>query len=277
MADLNKVDPLSTNSKITEPGGTPTAFLLRQWALIRSFVNAVGTSVAGLVARVAALETAQVTTTAPISGGGTLLNFTPISHDDSAVTSGTYGDATNIPQITVDAKGHVTEVVDIPFSAGAWSLISLWDFAVSGALASFVVTGLAGKTDILLVIDEVSLSGAAGLRVNVEVSVNNGSTYFSTVGDYLTIPTNGGTGASETGFALRLAASPVAQPRSGYCLLIGADITGTPKLGQTSLNSGVGAPSTLFRGSSSPINAVRALTVGGAANFNSGKIYLLAR
>ena len=32
---------------------------------------------------------------------------------DSGVTAGTYGDSSNIPQITVDGKGRVTEVTDV--------------------------------------------------------------------------------------------------------------------------------------------------------------------
>jgi hypothetical protein len=37
-----------------------------------------------------------------------------LSLADTAVTPGTYGDGTNIPQVTVDAKGRVTGVVSIP-------------------------------------------------------------------------------------------------------------------------------------------------------------------
>jgi hypothetical protein len=34
----------------------------------------------------------------------------------TAVTPGTYGDATNIPQITVDVQGRITSAVDIPIT-----------------------------------------------------------------------------------------------------------------------------------------------------------------
>jgi hypothetical protein len=37
---------------------------------------------------------------------------------NTAVTPGTYGDATNSPQLTVDAKGRITSVVDVPISGG---------------------------------------------------------------------------------------------------------------------------------------------------------------
>jgi len=39
-----------------------------------------------------------------------------VSHDASGVVAGTYGDDGTIPQVTVDAKGHVTAVAAIPIS-----------------------------------------------------------------------------------------------------------------------------------------------------------------
>lgn len=49
-----------------------------------------------------------------LTGGGDLTVDRTISHADSAVTPDTYGDASNIPQITVDQQGHVTEVTSVP-------------------------------------------------------------------------------------------------------------------------------------------------------------------
>ena len=55
---------------------------------------------------------AAITGTAPIafSAGGA------ISLNDTAVTPGTYGDATNVAQVTVDAKGRLTAAADVPIS-----------------------------------------------------------------------------------------------------------------------------------------------------------------
>lgn len=40
---------------------------------------------------------------------------------DTAVTAGTYGDASNIPQITVDAKGRLTNAVNVPVQIAVWA------------------------------------------------------------------------------------------------------------------------------------------------------------
>jgi hypothetical protein len=49
---------------------------------------------------------------------------------DTAVTPGTYGDSTHVPQITVDAKGRITNVIDVLISGGGGS--SVGGITVSG-------------------------------------------------------------------------------------------------------------------------------------------------
>jgi hypothetical protein len=63
-----------------------------------------------------------------VSGGGVVsvtgiapINVTPgvnpvVSHDASGAVAGTYGDASNVAQVTVDAKGHVTAATTVPIS-----------------------------------------------------------------------------------------------------------------------------------------------------------------
>lgn len=51
---------------------------------------------------------------APIASSG---GANPIiSHNASGVAAGTYGDASNIPRVTIDAKGHVTSATTLPIS-----------------------------------------------------------------------------------------------------------------------------------------------------------------
>lgn len=48
-----------------------------------------------------------------MSGDATIISDGTITLADTAVTAGTYGDATTVPQVTVDAKGRITNVTDV--------------------------------------------------------------------------------------------------------------------------------------------------------------------
>lgn len=61
----------------------------------------------------------------------------------SGVTAGTYGNATNIPQVTVDAKGRVTAVTDVAVSIPSGSLTFTGDVTGSGSTGSSTALTLA--------------------------------------------------------------------------------------------------------------------------------------
>ena len=48
----------------------------------------------------------------------------------SGVTAGTYGDATNVAQFTVDVNGIITSAVDVPIAAGAGTVTVIVPVAV---------------------------------------------------------------------------------------------------------------------------------------------------
>lgn len=52
------------------------------------------------------------------SGGGTTVDSSTneVSLDDTAVSPGTYGDATNVASFTVDQKGRITDANDVPIT-----------------------------------------------------------------------------------------------------------------------------------------------------------------
>jgi hypothetical protein len=50
--------------------------------------------------------------------GGPVTNSGTISLANTAVTAGSYGTATNIPQITVDPQGRITNATNVPFTPG---------------------------------------------------------------------------------------------------------------------------------------------------------------
>lgn len=69
-------------------------------------------------------------------------NGVPILAADTGVTAGTYGDSTNVSQITVDAKGRVTNAVDVPITFPGTS-----GFTGTVALAKITVAGTDGSID----------------------------------------------------------------------------------------------------------------------------------
>lgn len=113
------LDPIRSDMKITNPDGTPTKAFLRNMLSQRSGNVTTADDIDSAIALVNALAAKQITTTSPITGGGPLGGtITPIGLADTAVTPGTYGDDLNVPQITVDQKGRITSVVDVPITGG---------------------------------------------------------------------------------------------------------------------------------------------------------------
>jgi hypothetical protein len=160
-------------------------------------------------------------------------------------------------------------------SAG-WTLLST--ASVSAAVANVDFTGLAGYSDYLIVCRGVtqSVSGVIGLRV----SVNNGSSFYSTTSDYTFINSTG----IEAGNAFYAGFHSVntTAARSGMIYLPGSGAAGAVRV---SIPFTVGSSTTdggrLFVASTSPINALRVISSGGGNlgpnGGTPGTIYLLAR
>jgi hypothetical protein len=109
-----KVSPLDTNERIVDPDtGAPTLQFVRLWQQL--FGNEEGTNT---LAGDAVQSRRTINTTSPLAGGGDLSQDRTITHNNSGVTANTYGDATHVPQITVDVKGHVTGVTNVVISGG---------------------------------------------------------------------------------------------------------------------------------------------------------------
>jgi hypothetical protein len=68
--------------------------------------------------------------------GGVITGVGTIDLADTAVTAGVYGDASNVPQITVDAQGRITDVVEVAVSGGGGGSSPEASF-VKPAFASF--------------------------------------------------------------------------------------------------------------------------------------------
>ena len=91
-------------------GGSGTVEYRKYGAADTQWENALGGGGGGGSAGVTSVAATSPIVTSAATGAITL------SHANSAVTPGTYGDDVTVPVITVDAKGHVTSVVDTPIA-----------------------------------------------------------------------------------------------------------------------------------------------------------------
>lgn len=92
-----------------------------------------------------------------LSGGGKLVDGdVTLDHDTALVAPGTYGDATNVPQITVDEFGHVQLVENIPITGGGGG---------GGGITAYYAENNASTN-----IPSPPLSAAAAITANIPAS-----------------------------------------------------------------------------------------------------------
>lgn len=119
---VDNIQPLQDRVQIVNANGTPTPFFIR-WAKQRQIDISEGITAAQAQQLIEDWAAARdVTAGVGLGGGGNLSADITINLEDTAVTPDTYGDASNIPQITVDQQGRITGVVDIPAAGGGGSL-----------------------------------------------------------------------------------------------------------------------------------------------------------
>lgn len=147
MVDRSGLQNLNINDKIVEADGTATQFFMRLLQGKNDLTDDVQTQVDNL-------RSINIETDAPISGGPYPFadheDGDPpltISHDDSGVTAGVYGDATHVPQFTVDDKGHITDVTEVPIAGGGGGNWWFHPPAASGFALTTTGTGNLNLTD----------------------------------------------------------------------------------------------------------------------------------
>ncbi len=107
---------------------------------------------------------------------------------NTAVTPGTYGDATNVAQVTVDSKGRITAATNVAISGGGggggWVLL---DTQVASTSATLDFVGSITSTYNLYIFElEDIVPGTTGTDLYLLASSNGGSSYLG-VGNYSTV------------------------------------------------------------------------------------------
>lgn len=227
--------------------------------------HASDTTLTRVSAGVVAIEGVNVVTTA----GGTFTG--DISVPDEAYDATNWNGSVEVP-----TKNAVRDKIE-GLPTGAWALAGtgqtatgVYDFAVDGAKATVDFTGLAGKTDIMLVARLVtqSVSGVLSLAV----STDNGSSYYTASGDYVVV---GSASGAETNAPSQLFwATNATAARSGV-LTIPAAAIGAPRP-IINPNDANGILRLFVADLVNDIDAVRTYPSGGG-NITGGKIYCFAR
>lgn len=176
-----RVSPLDWQRPIVNPEtGTPTQDFIRFWQQLFGNEN---NTFEGLTGK--ADKSIEIGVTAPITGGGDLSANRTIGHAISGVVSGTYGDSTNIPQVTVDEFGHVTLISEVAISSGSGTVTSV---AASGGTTGLTFSG-----------GPITTSGTLTLGGTLAISNGGtGATSASNARTNLGVPSTTGSGASGT-------------------------------------------------------------------------------
>lgn len=154
-------------------------------------------------------------------------------------------------------------------TSGAPTTTPSWTY--SSAVANVDFINLDPYNELLLFFRNVTCS-VTGQRA-IRVSVNNGSSYYSTSGDYVFMNSDG-TDSNSGGIPVHASTSTLA--RSGSVQINGCNVTGAIKQFETPTR--VDFAGGYFVASTSPINAIRAfINAGGASNLTGGSIYLFGR
>jgi hypothetical protein len=159
--------------------------------------------------------------------------------------------------------------------SAAWTLVdttgaattgSTWTFSTN--VASVNVTGLGSYNELLIIARNIT-SSVSGVR-DILASVDNGSTFFNTSGNYVRVVQASGTESN----AVALGAAGATSATTAQTVIVHLLNTKGPV--KRAVNNGSANFDVLFVASASDINAIQLLNTGGG-NLTGGSLYVYAR
>lgn len=152
--------PLGKQFAITNPDGTPTDYFIR-WAQQRQIDITGGITEPQAVALIEAWSAErEIIAGVALDGGGPLNADITIDHADTAVTPNTYGDATHVPQFTVDQQGHITNVSEVAISGGGGGGGGVWGSTFTTFGGGALTSAFAGHGMVFTPYVDVNMTGA---------------------------------------------------------------------------------------------------------------------
>ena len=130
------VDPLQSLEAMVDEEGRPTEYFIQQWQALIELVTSVDGaegSAAANAAAITALKAVTLTAGTGLEGGGDLSADRSFAIKDTAITPGTFGNATNSAKITVDQQGRITAAEDVAISAGGGGPAFVWPTSSTAA------------------------------------------------------------------------------------------------------------------------------------------------
>ena len=276
------LQPLSQNFPIVDQNGNPNLYFIK-WAQQRQIDITAGITAAQAQALIDDWAAARdVFAGAGLDGGGNLSGDITIDANASAIldllsnTQGTvlYRGAATWAGLAPGTSGHFLKTngaganpawAAASGGSAAWTLISTT--TISSPVATVDLINLSTYND-LSIICRLLTASSSGNR-QVLASIDNGSTFYSTSGDYVTLASTGTESATVAGFSHSTATTSA---RTVGGIIDGANINGDPKWFRSLLTAD---SDRLFVVSTSPINALR--VQNSAGNLTGGTIYLLGR
>lgn len=190
-------------------------------------------------------------------------------------------DGSGIEEAPIDGSEYVRKDGDWAVATGGgggggtptdvgYELITEWDHAIHGTVAGVTSANLDDFTDIMVIGRNVTTS--ASTWRTIQVSTDDGVSFFTTSGDYKSISA-AGVESNETGLYPHGTATTAA--RSFFCFMPGINLDSPLKPCDTPTR---GVDSTIFVASSLPINRVKVNgAVGSGANLTGGTIRIYGK